>query len=223
MFSKTLIACVLLGLIMVQTSHGMYLTMREGTAKCFIEEVPKDTLLVASWRSEDMPRTTYTANVQQETLASKNIGLTVTVKDPLDQIVYTHNHDKTDKMAFTSATGGEHLICFVTTSSTWFHTFEFLFHLQIKTGSGGIDYEAVAKREHLDGMAIQVRKLNDRLSTIRSLQAYHKGRESKLRDTSESTYERVFYWSLLQILIVLATVFVQTRYLKRFFSQKKQH
>lgn len=44
-----------------------------------------------------------------------------------------------------------------------------------------------------------------------------------MRDTSESTYERVFYWSLLQIVIVMLSAFVQTRYLKRFFMQKKQH
>lgn len=44
-----------------------------------------------------------------------------------------------------------------------------------------------------------------------------------MRDTSESTYERVFYWSLLQILIVMLSAFVQTRFLKRFFMQKKQH
>jgi len=49
------------------------------------------------------------------------------------------------------------------------------------------------------------------------------GRETALRDTSESTYERVFYWSLLQIAIVILSAFIQTRYLKRFFMQKKQH
>ena len=101
--------------------------MREGQGKCFIEEIPKDTLLVSNWKCEDAPRTAYnTAGIQQETLAQKSFGMTVTIKDPMDQIVYTHNHMRDDKLAFTSATGGEHTICFVTSSSTWFHAFEFV-------------------------------------------------------------------------------------------------
>ena len=112
---------------MLQAASGMYLTMKEGQAKCFIEEIPKDTLLVANFKCEDAPRTPYnTVGGQQETLAQKTFGMTVTIRDPLDQIVYTHNHMRDDKLAFTSATGGEHTICFVTSSSTWFHAFEFV-------------------------------------------------------------------------------------------------
>lgn len=124
---RVLLGSLLLLVVALQAANGMFLTMKEGQAKCFIEEIPKDTLLVANWKCEDAPRTPYnTAGIQQETLAQKSFGMTVTIKDPLEQIVYTHNHNRDDKLAFTSATGGEHTICFITSSSTWFHAFEFV-------------------------------------------------------------------------------------------------
>lgn len=124
---RVLLGSLLLLVVALQAANGMYLTMREGQAKCFIEEIPKDTLLVSNWKCEDAPRTAYNNNGQpQETLSQKSFGMTVTIKDPMDQIVYTHNHMRDDKLAFTSATGGEHTICFVTSSSTWFHAFEFV-------------------------------------------------------------------------------------------------
>ena len=124
---RVLLGSLLLIALALQAVNGMYLAMREGQSKCFIEEIPKDTLLVANWRCEDAPKTPYNqANLQQETLASKTFGMSVTIRDPLDQIVYTYNHNRDDKLAFNSATGGEHLICFVTSSSTWFHAFEFV-------------------------------------------------------------------------------------------------
>jgi len=138
---RGLLVSLLLIAIAAQFVDGMYLSMKEGTAKCFIEEIPKETLLVANWKCEDAPKTPYnTAGLQTESLATKTFGMLVTIKDPLDQIVYTHNHLRDDKLAFTSVTGGEHLICFVTSSSTWFHAFEFVrqettFYLPATSGS----------------------------------------------------------------------------------------
>ena len=48
------------------------------------------------------------------------------------------------------------------------------FHLDIRTGAGGVDYEKVAKREQLEGLALQIRRLNDRLADAQNEQAYQK-------------------------------------------------
>jgi hypothetical protein len=62
------------------------------------------------------------------------------------------------------------------TVAALFRRFSQSFHLNIQTGASGIDYDAVAKREHLDSMAIEIKKLNDRLATLRASQSYHKVR-----------------------------------------------
>lgn len=46
-------------------------------------------------------------------------------------------------------------------------------------------------------------------------------REERFRQTSESTHQRVFWWSLSQLLILLTMGFWQMRHLKSFFEAKK--
>ena len=46
-------------------------------------------------------------------------------------------------------------------------------------------------------------------------------REERFRQTSESTNQRVLWWSIAQTLILVATGFWQMRHLKGFFEAKK--
>jgi len=66
-----------------------------------------------------------------------------------------------------------------------------------------------------------LRKLEDRIEGIfRELQ-YQREREEEHRNTNESTNSRVQWFSLLTILIVLATAGAQVSYLFNFFKRKK--
>lgn len=113
---------------------SMYLTMKEGVPKCFLEEVPKDTLIVSEWRTENMPNNPLMTNYGngQQTVESRNIGFFLTLKDPENQIIYTHDHDRNDKFSFTSNIGGIYELCFVTSSAPWFEVFEFVFLFKSK-------------------------------------------------------------------------------------------
>ena len=46
-------------------------------------------------------------------------------------------------------------------------------------------------------------------------------REERFRQTSESTNQRVLWWSIAQTVILLITGFWQMRHLKSFFEAKK--
>lgn len=46
-------------------------------------------------------------------------------------------------------------------------------------------------------------------------------REERFRQTSESTNQRVLWWSIVQTLILVAIGFWQMRHLKSFFEAKK--
>lgn len=50
---------------------------------------------------------------------------------------------------------------------------------------------------------------------------YLQFREERFRQTSESTHQRVFWWSLTQLLILLIMGFWQMKHLKSFFEAKK--
>lgn len=46
-------------------------------------------------------------------------------------------------------------------------------------------------------------------------------REERFRQTSESTNKRVLWWSLAQVIVLVAMGFWQMRHLKTFFETKK--
>ena len=52
-------------------------------------------------------------------------------------------------------------------------------------------------------------------------QNYQRYREERFRATSESTNQRVLWWSIAQLIVLVIAGFWQMRHLKGFFEAKK--
>jgi hypothetical protein len=52
-------------------------------------------------------------------------------------------------------------------------------------------------------------------------QNYQRYREERFRATSESTNQRVLWWSIAQLIVLVIAGFWQMRHLKGFFETKK--
>jgi len=198
--------------------NGIYFMLEEGEQKCFLEEVPKDTLVAGRYRTED--------EVQSQQVFAEGddnkFTTKLTVRDPESNVVLQRDLTTQGRFAFTSQIGGEHILCFSTGGGRWFGTKQKTkLHLNMETGQRAIDYEELAKQEHLTSLELQVKKLNDRIKDIRDEQSYQKGREIVFRETSESTSSRLFWWSILQTFALIIIGFWQIRYLKHFLKVKK--
>lgn len=55
----------------------------------------------------------------------------------------------------------------------------------------------------------------------KTLYVFLQYREERFRQTSESTNKRVLWWSLAQVIVLVAMGFWQMRHLKTFFETKK--
>ena len=200
--------------LFLQCTVGLYFYVADSSPKCFIEEVPEDTLIVGTYKNPDF--------IPFGSSAFTGIGLVIEIKDPEHVIVQTRNADTEGKFAFTSQHGGEYLIC-VRTNSTknWGNSRRFRFDLKLDVGEGGIDYKEVGKKEHLTQLELEIRRLNDKVKDILHEQNYQKNREQEFRATSDVIHQRVQYLSIIQSLVmVLAGVF-QAWHLKNFFKTKK--
>lgn len=80
--------------------------------------------------------------------------------------------------------------------------------LALNVGEMAVDYTEVAKREHLTGLEVEIRKLNDKLRDIMKEVEYQRRREEEFRSTSESTNSRVQWWSIAQVCALLLCCFV---------------
>lgn len=72
----TMLACV------IAACHGLYFHIAEGERKCFIEEVPEETLVVGHYKCQ-----LHDPNTGGFMPSSPGIGMHVEVRDPEEKII----------------------------------------------------------------------------------------------------------------------------------------
>ena len=83
------------------------------------------------------------------------------VKDPQGVPVSSKQLDTQGRFAFTSSVGGEYQMCFSANSTRWYgQPKKFRLDIKLDVGEMGIDYDEVAKKEHLTSLEVEVRVNN---------------------------------------------------------------
>uniref|UniRef100_A0A8C5MIJ9 Transmembrane p24 trafficking protein 4 n=1 Tax=Leptobrachium leishanense TaxID=445787 RepID=A0A8C5MIJ9_9ANUR len=181
-------------LLQLGLSRGLYFHIGETEKRCFIEEIPDETMVIdgkfnngsnAALTNAEYPRfffckmrnyKTQLWDKQSETFmpSTPGLGMHVEVKDPDGKAILSRQYGSEGRFIFTSHTPGEHQICLHSNST------------RMSLFAGGKLY-----------------------------------REERFRLTSESTNQRVLWWSIAQTLILILTGIWQMRHLKSFFEAKK--
>ncbi|XP_044882897.1 transmembrane emp24 domain-containing protein 9-like [Mauremys mutica] len=214
----------LLGLVLlllvgaVSRSFGLYFHLGETERRCFIEEIPDETMVIGYYRTQlyDKQREDYMP-------ATPGLGMFLEVKDPDDKVILSRQYGSEGRFTFTSHTPGEHQIC-LHSNSTKFSLFAggmLRVHLDIQVGEHANDYAEIAAKDKLSELQLRVWQLIEQVEQIQKEQNYQRWREERFRQTSESTNQRVLWWSIVQTLILVAIGIWQMRHLKSFFEAKK--
>ncbi|KAJ1909366.1 vesicle coat component [Tieghemiomyces parasiticus] len=88
-------------------------------------------------------------------------------------------------------------------------------------GASAVDYKELAARDKLKPVEAELIKLERYLTQIDEDLAYMKWREQNLRNTNESTNDRVKFFNVLSLVVMAMSGLWQIYYLRRFFQQKK--
>ena len=96
-------------------SHSLYFHISETERKCFIEEIPDETLVIGKYKVE-----LFDPNSNNYLPSTPGIGMHVEVKDPDDKIILSKLYTSEGRFTFTSHTPGEHVICLYSNSTAWF-------------------------------------------------------------------------------------------------------
>ncbi|ORY03001.1 hypothetical protein K493DRAFT_328510 [Basidiobolus meristosporus CBS 931.73] len=196
------------------STQALYFYLQGTEQKCFIEELPKDTVVNGQYKSEE-----WNDSAQQYMENPAN-GIQITVEElPEQHRIINQKGAHLGRFTFTTAESGQHAICFSSNSTGWFTSTVTRLHLDMTLGDTEPDsYEA---DEKLDGIARKIRELNGRVEEIHREQEYQKRREAEFRDQSESTNGRVVWWTIIQLVVLGVTCAWQMRHLKKFFEAKK--
>ncbi|XP_018425230.1 PREDICTED: transmembrane emp24 domain-containing protein 9 isoform X2 [Nanorana parkeri] len=189
---------------------SLYFHIGETEKKCFIEEIPDETMVIGNYRTQ-----LYDKQREEYMPATPGLGMLVEVKDPDDKVILSRQYGSEGRFIFTSHTPGEHQIC-LHSNSTKFSLFAggmLRVHLDIQVGEHTNDYAQIAAKDKLSELQLRVRQLIEQVEQIQKEQNYQR--------TSESTNQRVLWWSIAQTLILVTIGIWQMRHLKSFFEAKK--
>lgn len=92
--------------------------------------------------------------------------------------------------------------------------------LDIETGSSARDWKALQAAEKLKPIEVDLQKIYEMTKEITYDLHYLKAREERMRNTNESTNDRVKYFSFMVILSLVGLGAWQIQYLRHYFKVK---
>eukprot|EP00250_Pteridium_aquilinum_P018293 c24026_g1_i1 orf=347-976(+) len=196
---------ILMVMMMMMVFHVSSLRFDiEGSGnKCFSEDLNVKDLVLANYHvvSESSPK------------------ISAKVTSPYGSALHTQNHVLKGEFAFTATEAGDYTACFWIPEAS--KDSKVTVDLDWKTGIDAKDWDSIAKREKIDGVELELRKLEDSVNDIHENMLYLRDREDKMRTVNEITNSRMAWFSITSLFICLAVAGLQIWYLKSFFERKK--
>ncbi|CAH0728140.1 unnamed protein product, partial [Brenthis ino] len=93
--------------------------------------------------------------------------------------------------------------------------------LDIKVGIEAKNYEGIGEAAKLKPMELELKRLEDLSEAIVQDFTLMRKREEEMRDTNESTNNRVLFFSIFSMICLLGLATWQVLYLRRYFKAKK--
>jgi len=191
-------------------SHGIQIPILPGQLKCIKEEFRPDTLIRGNIRiSPPDPLISLKATVKEEIAAN---------------YMWSKEDISSTTFAFTAQTEGPMVFCFEDIPRPGFANnggaSRRMVTFELEIGEQR-DYNELARKENLDRVGLELRKIEDLANVIKNDFGYMRKREEKHRDTSESTNSRVSWMSSISLFVLACLCFWQIYYLKRYFKSKK--
>lgn len=205
--ARVLLPLLLLMLVLVQKGESVWLNLPRSGNKCVTEEIHNNVVVVGDYVviSDDHLHPTPTISAK--------------VTSPYGNVLHHKQNITHGQFAFTSSESGQYLTCFwpdhpgqggaLSVNIDW------------KIGVAAKDWETVARREKIEGVELELRKLEGAVEAIHDNLLYLKGREAEMRGVSESTNFRVAWFSILSLGVCILVSCAQVWYLTRFFQKKK--
>ncbi|CAG8896792.1 unnamed protein product [Penicillium salamii] len=193
-FSTSAILVTALGWITAVTAHTIQL--KAHSRECFHEALHRDDVMTVTFQVGD-----------REFGGSGNLEIDFW-KPPVLQV-----RRPSDDYSFTALSDGKYTYCF--SNEGWTSNSK-----EVSFNVHGIVYVPESEMSK-DPLETEVRKLTEVLSQVKDEQSYIVVRERVHRNTAESTNGRVKWWSMFQLMVVIAEGVFQVWWLKRFFEVKR--
>lgn len=175
------------------------------TQKCLKEELHANVLVVGKYA------------VQQ--VAGQRVDYIV--RDSKGQIFSQKENISEGKISFVTDAYDTFEVCFISKVGEHMREVNQEVTLDIKIGVEAKSYEGIGEANKLKPMELELKILEDLSEAIVQDFTLMRKREEEMRDTNESTNNRVLYFSIFSMLCLLGLATWQVLYLRRYFKAKK--
>ncbi|GAA0149505.1 vesicle coat protein [Lithospermum erythrorhizon] len=198
---------ILLFLSLIVTNEAVWLNLPAKGTKCVSEELHNNVVVLGDYVviSDDHVHPTPTISIK--------------VTSPFGNSIHQKDNVTHGQFAFTTTEAGNYLACFSTNENHG--AGDLSVNIDWKNGIAAKDWESVAKKENIEGLELELRKLEGAVEAIHENLNDLKSRELEMRTVSETTNSRVAWYSIMSLGVCIAASVVQIVYLKHYFQKKK--
>ncbi|KAG4906466.1 hypothetical protein AAZX31_20G028700 [Glycine max] len=208
---KPLVHLSLLLLVLFSSStESLRFEIQSGHTKCISEDIKSNSMTVGKYQ-----------------IVSPNEGqplpdahrFTVRVTSSYGNNYHYGDRVQTGQFAFAAVEAGDYMTCFWAVDHNPVETLTVDFDW--KTGVAAKDWSNVAKKGQVDVMELELKKLQDTVSSIHEEMFYLREKEEEMQELNRTTSSRMFWLSLLSLFVCLSVAGMQIWHLKTFFEKKK--
>ncbi|MCE3051383.1 hypothetical protein HAX54_049700 [Datura stramonium] len=149
---------------------------------------------------------------------ARECNMAIKVTSPYGNTLHHKENITHSQFAFTTTEAGNYLACFWADNPGGG---SLSVNIDWKAGIAAKDWESVARKEKIEGIELELRKLEGAVEAIHENLIYLKNRESEMRSVSETTNARVAWFSIMSLGVCILASVLQILYLKHYFQKKK--
>ena len=150
-----------------------------------------------------------------------------TIKNPLGNIIASETKQRQGDLVFTARSVGEYEFCFSNEMSTFA---EKVIDFEIKyDGDASKAFRASMPEQpnqkpiaHVENMKRTVETIDGQLDELKRALQYYKTRNNRNQATVQSTESRIYYFSILEVLLMVGMAFLQITIVQFFFKGSRK-
>ncbi|TVU09768.1 hypothetical protein EJB05_43263 [Eragrostis curvula] len=192
--------------LMAAGAEAMWLEIQPSATKCVSEEIQSNIVVIGDYS------VLYEHHHTHPTVSVK-------VTSPFGDIMHKKERVSVDQFAFTTAEAGNYLACFSVDGED--RGLVVKLNLEWKIGIATKDWNSVAKKEKIEGVELELVKLETSVQAIHENLLLLKSKEANMSDVSDKTKSRITWLSILSLSVCITVSGLQLWHLQQYFRKKK--
>ncbi|KAL7208776.1 hypothetical protein ACSBR1_030498 [Camellia fascicularis] len=196
-------------LLLLPTAEAIWLNLPSSGTKCVSEEIQNHVVVLADY-----------GVVGDDAHRGALPTISASVTSPFGNNLHRQENVTHGQFAFTTKEAGNYGACFWVDGNHQGGQ-DVPVSLEWRVGVNAKDWETVARKEKIEGVELELMKLEGAVQAIHQNLIYLKDREAEMREVSERTNSRVAWFSIMSLGVCIVVSGLQLWHLKSFFRKKK--